>query len=147
VHDAAGALTREGAGGLGENDLLGQEGGSKTTLRRRLWALETLGLAACTGKGVRGDPFMWEATDARAGTPEPSPAATADPAYDTYLKSPVWARKRAAALARAAGACEGCGQGEPVEVHHLERPAALGEESPDTLQALCAPCHRKAHPR
>ena len=58
----------------------------------------------------------------------------------------MWTRKRAEALVRAGGACERCGDGTPAaEVHHLERPAVPGEESLDTLQALCAPCHRAAH--
>jgi hypothetical protein len=73
--------------------------------------------------------------------------ATADPAYDAYLNSDVWAAKRAQALELARGACERCGDGTPaVEVHHLERPAVLGEEALDTLVALCAPHHRLAHP-
>jgi hypothetical protein len=133
--------------GIEEDDLLGQEGGSKSALRARLKALGRLGLASRTGRGVRNDPFRWQATGAPASTPEPTPAATADPAYDAYLNGPVWAKKRAAALARAAGVCEACGQGEPVEVHHLERPTVLGEEALDTLQALCARCHRAAHGR
>jgi hypothetical protein len=135
------------AGGIEEGDLFGQEGGSKSALRLRLKALSGLGLAVSHGRGVRGDPRRWRATDAPAATPEPVPAATADPAYDRYLKSPVWARKRGAALTRAAGGCEACGQREPVEVHHLERPAVLGEEPLSSLRALCAPCHRLAHPR
>jgi hypothetical protein len=133
------------AGGIEEDELLRQEGGSKSGLRKRLRALEALGVATCSGKGVKGDPYRWQAMDAPVAPPAPAPAATADPAYDRYLKSPNWARKRAAALARAAGACEACTQGEPVEVHHLERPAVLGAESLSSLQALCAPCHRKAH--
>jgi hypothetical protein len=134
--------------GVEEDELLEHEEGiGKSGLRRRLKALGHLGLAKRTGRGVRGDPFRWHHTGAPAATPKSVPAATADPAYDAYLKGPVWAKKRAAALARAAGVCEACGQGEPVEVHHLERPAVLGEEALDTLRALCVPCHRAAHGR
>jgi hypothetical protein len=60
----------------------------------------------------------------------------------------VWAAKRAQALEQAEGACERCGDGTPaVEAHHLERPAVLGAEALDTLEALCAPHHRQAHPK
>jgi hypothetical protein len=66
-------------------------------------------------------------------------------AYQAYLTSPEWLARRAAALERAGGRCERCGAGEPAEVHHLTY-EHLGDERPEDLEAVCRPCHRRAHP-
>jgi hypothetical protein len=75
--------------------------------------------------------------------------------YKAHLRSPAWARIRAAALARAGYRCAFCGQdrnelrriGRHLEVHHnsYER---LGHEHPEDLTVLCAGgkggCHAAA---
>ncbi|MGH2354608.1 MAG: AAA family ATPase, partial [Chloroflexota bacterium] len=48
---------------------------------------------------------------------EPAEAVVPEPERQ-YLRSPGWATRRAAILARAAGRCERCGAGAPAEVHH-----------------------------
>jgi hypothetical protein len=148
AHLAPTLATVRGRPGASTGELLAAEGGSKRGLLDRLGELHRLGLVTRRGRGVRGDPVRWTATEAPTTAPTREEAATADPAYDAYLRSARWAAKRAGALARAGGACESCGDGTPAaEVHHLERPAVLGEESLGALQALCAPCHRSAHAR
>jgi hypothetical protein len=87
-----------------------------------------------------GAPPTAEAVEA---PPAPTPPAGAG--YGRYLRSETWAGRRAEVLERARGRCERCGEGAPVEVHHLtyER---LGHERLEDLAALCAVCHRGAHP-
>lgn len=57
-------------------------------------------------------------------------------------------------LARAAGACEGCGQaapfvtknGEPyLEPHHTRRVSDGGPDHPKWVVAVCPTCHRRVH--
>jgi hypothetical protein len=131
-------------------ELLAAEGGSAAALNTRLAELGRRGLAERTGDGHRNDPYRWGLTSVRAGAVSSTaapPAVRDDPEYVAYLKSPEWAAKRAEALRRADGHCGRCGPGgaPPVEVHHLtyER---LRAELPGDLIALCAPCHRRAHP-
>jgi hypothetical protein len=131
---------RGGGGPRTVEELLEAEGGTATPLGKRLAALQKLGLAVPSGRGVKGDPIRWAATPE-----EPRGAPTAvrdDPAYVAYLKSPVWAARRTEALQQAGGHCQRCGA-PAREVHHLtyER---VGAERPEDLQALCAPCHRTA---
>lgn len=64
--------------------------------------------------------------------------------YDTYLSSDDWRRRRARVLLRAAGVCEGCGLGEPTQVHHLTY-KHVGFEFLFELVALCGPCHDRIH--
>jgi hypothetical protein len=65
--------------------------------------------------------------------------------YETYLRSPEWARKRLSILARAEGRCERCGGETPfLQVHHLNY-ARLGDERDTDLIATCKPCHRGIH--
>lgn len=57
------------------------------------------------------------------------------------------------ALARAAGACEGCRNPAPfetrkgpyLEVHHVYRLSDGGPDHPGNVIALCPNCHRRAH--
>jgi AAA domain len=132
---------------LTTDELLALEGGSKRALLDRLAELEKLLLVIREGRGVKGDPHVWKATGAPAVAKGSAPAVRDDPEYVAYLKSPEWAARRAEALRRADGHCGRCGPGgaPPVEVHHLtyER---LRAELPGDLIALCAPCHRRAHP-
>lgn len=61
----------------------------------------------------------------------------------------------AAALERAAGVCEDCGNGAPfnrasdgspyLEVHHMKPLSQGGEDTVENALALCPNCHRKAH--
>jgi hypothetical protein len=133
-----GTLTDAGRS-LTVKELLAAEGGSESGLLKRLKALEAMGLADRAGAGVKGDPERWRRASAKAG------AVRDDPAYVAYLKSAEWLVKRAQVLHRAGGRCERCHGAEAVEVHHLtyER---VGDELPGDLIALCAPCHRRAHP-
>jgi AAA domain/HNH endonuclease len=130
-------------------ELLALDGGGERALRDRLRELERLELVARRGRGVKGDPVRWRRAGAPAAAQAPPEAIRAirdDPAYVAYLNSPAWAGRRLEALRRAGGRCQRCGDGTPAaEVHHLtyER---IGAELPDDLEAVCAPCHRRAHP-
>lgn len=61
-----------------------------------------------------------------------------------YLKSAVWARKRAAVMKRANGICEGCLEAPATAVHHLDY-SHLGDELLWELVAVCDSCHGRAH--
>ena len=95
------------------------------------------------GDGVRRRAQQTPRTRRRR-RPGPRPPLEGE-AYRRYLRSDAWAGRRERALRRAGGRCGRCGAGVPTEVHHLtyER---LGDERDDDLLALCAPCHRGAHP-
>jgi hypothetical protein len=93
-----------------------------------------------------GAPPAAEAAEAPpAPTPPTPPTPPAGAGYGRYLRSEAWAGRRAQVLERARGRCERCGEGAPVEVHHLTY-ARLGHERLEDLAALCADCHRGAHP-
>jgi hypothetical protein len=64
--------------------------------------------------------------------------------YELYLKTEEWQRTRLDAIERARGACEKCGSGEKLQVHHItyER---RGEELPEDLIVLCKKCHKNEH--
>lgn len=64
--------------------------------------------------------------------------------YKEYLSSITWKKIKKKVINRASGCCEGCGNSEPLEVHHLtyER---VGMELMTDLSALCRNCHLKAH--
>jgi hypothetical protein len=128
--------------GLSTDELLALEGGAKPALLERLGDLRRLRLVKRSGRGVKGDPHVWRATEAPGG----APAVRDDLEYVAYLKTPQWAARRAEALRRANGHCGQCGPGgaPPVEVHHLTY-QRLRVELPGDLIALCAPCHRRAH--
>jgi hypothetical protein len=144
-----GTLARlQAAGETTADALLAAEGGSKRALLGRLGELKTLGLVDRSGRGVAGDPYVWAAVDLERETAQPAPPnVTDDPAYVAYLKSPEWLIKRAQIMHRASGHCERCGPGgaPPAEVHHLTYERVY-DERPGDLIALCAPCHRRAHP-
>lgn len=87
-------------------------------------------------------------------------ALAASPRVPAYSMAQTKVFKRsaavvAAALARAAGICEACGQaapflkaadGEPyLEVHHKQQLADGGMDHLDNAEALCPNCHRKSH--
>lgn len=64
--------------------------------------------------------------------------------YAEYLKTAHWQRVRGLALEQAGHACDLCGHGERLEVHHrtYER---LGFERQSDLIVLCHECHRDHH--
>jgi hypothetical protein len=64
--------------------------------------------------------------------------------YPDYLLTPEWAERRRGALRRADHACQTCGAGGRLHVHHrtYER---RGEEPPDDLLVLCRDCHLAVH--
>jgi hypothetical protein len=64
--------------------------------------------------------------------------------YRDYLLTPEWAQRRRGALRRAGHACQTCGGGGRLHVHHrtYER---RGEERPDDLLVLCEDCHLAVH--
>lgn len=65
-------------------------------------------------------------------------------AYDAYLESDEWRRKRALVLKRSAGVCEGCGERPAVQVHHLHYKRVFREMLFD-LVAVCRQCHDAIH--
>ena len=66
--------------------------------------------------------------------------------YRRYLRSPHWIEMRKKILKRAGYKCEKCHRHAPLDVHHLTY-ARRGHEDMGDLQALCRPCHQKAHGR
>ncbi len=64
--------------------------------------------------------------------------------YEEYHLSPEWKTLKTKVIKRAKYTCEGCGEADKLEVHHLtyER---IGEELMIDLVALCFVCHKKAH--
>ena len=65
-------------------------------------------------------------------------------AYEAYLRTPEWARRRDLVILRAQGNCEGCRSMPPVDVHHVTY-AHAGEEFLFELVALCRQCHQRLH--
>jgi 5-methylcytosine-specific restriction endonuclease McrA len=63
--------------------------------------------------------------------------------YQRYLRSPEWASTRAAAIRRAGGKCQKCGDASGLEVHHLNYDR-LGRERHEDLIVLCGDCHPDA---
>lgn len=66
-------------------------------------------------------------------------------AYGDYLASEQWQEKRRKVFARAGGICEGCGESEPSEVHHISY-EHVGAEFLFELVAVCKACHDRIHP-
>lgn len=68
--------------------------------------------------------------------------------YELYLWSAPWRAVRAAALKRAGGACELCGQSFLVllDVHHRTY-RRLGAELLEDVMVLCRDCHDRIHGR
>jgi hypothetical protein len=64
--------------------------------------------------------------------------------YQAYLKSSVWADKRAIALKRSP-CCVLCSSTDYLQVHHRKYPSVLGEEPQSWLTVLCEKCHMHYH--
>lgn len=64
--------------------------------------------------------------------------------YDSYLRSERWRITRQQILSRANGICEGCGEDEPKEVHHMTY-EHVGNEFNWELRAVCEDCHQRFH--
>lgn len=62
--------------------------------------------------------------------------------YIAYLNSPEWKSKRQLVIKRCNNVCEGCGQAEVQEVHHLTY-AHLTNEFLFELVGLYKPCHER----
>jgi 5-methylcytosine-specific restriction endonuclease McrA len=62
--------------------------------------------------------------------------------YLAYINSREWYKRRAGRLIAAGFACERCGCGEWLQVHHKHY-RNLGHEPPEDLEVLCVACHRK----
>ena len=65
-------------------------------------------------------------------------------AYDAYLASETWRNKRAEALRRDEGVCQGCRTRPANQVHHLTY-AHLGDELLFELISVCDDCHERIH--
>lgn len=64
--------------------------------------------------------------------------------YDAYLQTPVWRRRRELVLKRCDHVCEGCGEAEATEVHHMTYEHVF-EEFLFELKGLCHACHERWH--
>ena len=65
-------------------------------------------------------------------------------AYEAYLLSEAWRNKRAEALRRDEGVCQGCRARPATQVHHLTY-SHLGDELLFELISVCADCHERIH--
>jgi hypothetical protein len=65
-------------------------------------------------------------------------------ANDPYYSSEKWARLRALVIRRAGGRCEGCGEAEATQAHHLHY-RTFGNEFLWDLRAVCRDCHERVH--
>ena len=65
-------------------------------------------------------------------------------AYDAYLESPQWRRRRELVLRRARSTCEGCGERRATQVHHLSYDR-VSTEMLFELVAVCDRCHASIH--
>lgn len=68
------------------------------------------------------------------------------PGYQKYLDSPEWAERRKYKLEQTGHRCQGCGDDERLEVHHLSY-QRFGHERPEELMVLCHLCHMHEHGR
>lgn len=64
--------------------------------------------------------------------------------YSDYLATPKWQALRAAVMKRCSARCEGCGNADAHDVHHLSY-QHMGEEFLFELVGLCRPCHERWH--
>lgn len=64
--------------------------------------------------------------------------------YRDYLRSGVWATKRAVSMERTDGFCQFCGR-PATNVHHVRYPKQLGDEHPNSLIPVCDQCHSISH--
>lgn len=65
--------------------------------------------------------------------------------YNLYLKTPEWCRRAQLVRSRCGGICEGCGEAEVDEVHHLTYEHVRNEFLFE-LVGLCHACHDRIHP-
>lgn len=66
--------------------------------------------------------------------------------YRRHLRSADWNCIKAAAIIRAGGRCEDCGETKGLQAHHLTY-VRLGREAARDLEVLCRRCHLvKRHP-
>jgi hypothetical protein len=65
-------------------------------------------------------------------------------AYEAYLQTDAWRAKRAEALKRDGGVCQGCRTQRATQVHHLTY-AHLGDELLFELISVCDDCHLRIH--
>lgn len=65
--------------------------------------------------------------------------------YSDYLQGEHWQQTREQKLTESP-ACQQCGKGRGLEVHHLTYDR-IGHEEMGDLQVLCATCHRRTHDR
>lgn len=71
-------------------------------------------------------------------------ASTLKEAYQKYLNSKEWKKKRDKFKELKGGKCEVCGSTENLHVHHLNYDC-LGKETINDLACLCKGCHLSAH--
>jgi hypothetical protein len=64
--------------------------------------------------------------------------------YAGYLESDAWRAKRAQALNRDNGLCQGCRARPATQVHHLSY-KHVGDELLFELASVCDECHARAH--
>lgn len=64
--------------------------------------------------------------------------------YEKYLKQKHWRDLRKVKIWASNYACEKCGSGENLEVHHLTY-VRIKRELLEDLQVLCGPCHAEEH--
>jgi 5-methylcytosine-specific restriction endonuclease McrA len=64
--------------------------------------------------------------------------------YQKYLKSEKWKEIKCQLFKERGSACEKCGSGKSLQVHHLHYGNVFRELLED-LQILCKKCHRKEH--
>jgi hypothetical protein len=64
--------------------------------------------------------------------------------YDGYLQTQEWRTRRALVLRRAQNICEGCGERQATQAHHLTY-ARVGHEMLFDLVAICDNCHARLH--
>jgi len=67
-------------------------------------------------------------------------------AYEAYIASPEWQKRRKQALIRAGQRCQVCNAGGQLHVHHRTY-TRFGREDASDLTVLCAECHRLFHGR
>lgn len=66
--------------------------------------------------------------------------------HDAYLKTQKWKSKRALVIKRCEGVCEGCGEAQVSQVHHLTYDH-WQDELLWELVGVCDKCHERAHKR
>lgn len=68
--------------------------------------------------------------------------------YHKYLRSKKWARIKVDLITIRGPKCERCGDVRKhvryLHIHHLTY-KNIGNEKPEDLEILCAPCHRNEH--